>query len=350
MKNSVLLAFVLVFFVSCKGQNQTFAERLGYNKGDRVIILHVDDAGMSYDSNEGTKKAIKDGASTSCSVMMPCPWAPGFINWLKENQDVDAGLHLTLNSEWDNYRWGPVAGKSAVPTLCDDMGYLWPSTGQAIQNGNPEEVKIEIRAQLQKAREMGFEPSHIDAHMGTIFAREDFMNHFVALGMENHIPVMFPCGHNTYFKNFLREQGKFRLMAMGQYQEGMDIPLPMTDEQSAQMGELLWGAGLPVIDDMHNQSYDWPYPEDMEMTDENILEYRKNKYKEVVKNAKPGVTMIIMHCTEPTAAFADITESIHVRKGDFLVMTDPDFQQFLKDEGVILTTFKDLMVRRNQAK
>ena len=350
MLRFTLFALSSLLFQSCYSQGpKTFAERLGYPSDKKIIILHIDDAGMSFDSNEGAYEALTKGVSNSVSVMMPCPWVPDFLGRLKESPGLDVGLHITLNSEWAGYRWGPVAGKSVVPSLVDPDGYFWPSTGAAVQNGNAADVATEVAAQLEKARAMGFNPTHIDAHMGTIFAREDFITEYVKLGMMNHIPVMFPCGHNTYFKNFLREQMKFKMMAMGKYTEGMDLPLPMTDAQSAEMGERLWSAGLPAIDDLHNQSYDWVFPEGMEMTDKNIMEFRREKYKEIVKGCEAGITMIIMHCTKPTDAFHTISEeSYYVRKGDYLVMLDDDFKAFLESEGIILTTWKELLERRSK--
>ncbi|MGB0403039.1 MAG: polysaccharide deacetylase family protein [Salibacteraceae bacterium] len=350
MTRFILFASTVLLFNSCFSQKgETYAERLGYPSGKKIIILHIDDAGMSFDSNEGAYDALTNGVSNSVSVMMPCPWVPDFLGRIKDKPNLDVGMHVTLNSEWDTYRWGPIAGKDAVPSLVDEQGYFWPSTGQSAQNGNPADVATEINAQLAKARAMGLNPTHIDAHMGTIFSREDFITEYVKLGMMNHIPVMFPCGHNTYFKNFLREQMKFKLMAQGKYTEGMELPLPMSDAQGAEMGERLWGAGLPAIDDLHNQSYDWVFPEGMEMTDANIMEFRREKYKEIVNGCKPGITMIIMHCTNPTEAFHSISEeSFYVRKGDYLVMKDPNFKKFLEDEGIIFTTWKELGVRRNK--
>src|SRR5438552_1228344 len=104
---------------------QTYAEKLGFPSGSKVLILHVDDAGMSWDSNEGARLALTEGVASSVSVMMPCPWVPGFVKFLKSNPKVDAGLHLTLTSEWDSYRWGPISGKKNVPGLVDGEGAMW---------------------------------------------------------------------------------------------------------------------------------------------------------------------------------------------------------------------------------
>ncbi|HNT87603.1 MAG TPA: ChbG/HpnK family deacetylase, partial [Candidatus Hydrogenedentes bacterium] len=62
-------------------EKETFAERLGWRPGDRAVIIHVDDAGMSHESNRGAMRAIADGAATSCSVMAPCAWTSEFAHY-----------------------------------------------------------------------------------------------------------------------------------------------------------------------------------------------------------------------------------------------------------------------------
>ena len=94
MKKHFSLLILLLF--THLSQAQTYASRLGFPADAKVVILHVDDAGMSFDSNLGAIRAMEEGVATSVSVMMPCPWVPGFVRYLKENPNADAGLHLTL--------------------------------------------------------------------------------------------------------------------------------------------------------------------------------------------------------------------------------------------------------------
>jgi len=139
-------------------QDSTYAMRLGFPDSARVLILHMDDAGMSFDSDSGIIRVFEQGVARSTSVMMPCPWVPHMARYIVEHH-VDAGLHLTLTSEWKDYRWGPVAGAAAVPGLVDSTGNFWPDVADVVRHASAEEVSREIEAQLQKAERMGFHPT-----------------------------------------------------------------------------------------------------------------------------------------------------------------------------------------------
>jgi hypothetical protein len=305
----------------------TYAEKLGYPKGARVLILHVDDMGMSFDSDEGGIAALTKGVSTSCSVMMPCPWVPAFVHWLKNHPDIDAGLHLTLTSEWKDYRWVPLAGKSNVPGLVDKEGDMWPSVEEVVAHASADEVEKEILAQLERARSMGFEPTHLDTHMGTLFGSPAFTERYVKVGIENKIPIMFPAGNDALI------------------QAQMHLP-DIFLQQLRVTGKTLWDAGLPVLDDLHNTSYDWIIPDDIKNDDKKLQQFKTQKYIEGIKSLKPGVTMMIMHCTATTEVFKHISDSGPGRRGDMLAMLDPAFKKALHDEGIILTTWRELKERR----
>src|SRR4051812_12776477 len=96
-----LVLLLCAVCIHSRAQDTTYAARLGFPATAKVLILHVDDAGMSFSSNRGAERALTEGVSTSVSVMMPCSWVPDFVHWLKAHPGIDAGLHLTLTSEWD---------------------------------------------------------------------------------------------------------------------------------------------------------------------------------------------------------------------------------------------------------
>jgi len=323
------MALLLVLAVSTGSafsqSTLTYAERLGWKKGERVVILHVDDAGMSYESNIGTINAITKGIANSCSVMMPCGWVPMIVKFLKANPTVDAGLHLTLTSEWDNYRWVPVAGKISVPGLTDPEGALWPEVEDVVKHASADEVEKEILAQIDRAETMGFHPTHLDSHMGTLFATPAYMERYIKAGITHHIPVMVPGGHATLIRSQMPE-------------------LKSTFEQINSVGATLWNAGLPVIDDLHNATSAWPLPEDK--SDASLEKFGVEKYKEVFDSLKPGLTMVIMHCTASDHHFDQISGSGNNRKKDMLAMMSPELRKYAKEKGIVFTTWREIMNRR----
>jgi len=114
------------------------------------------------------------------------------------------------------------------------------------------------------------------------------------------------------------------------------------------LGKQLWDAGLPVLDDLHNYSYDWVIPADIASDDKKLDEYKTAKYIEALKTLQPGVTMMIMHCTDPEPDFKYISDSGPTRKGDLLAMLNPSFKKALIDQGIILTTWRELKQRRDK--
>jgi len=149
--------------------NASLAERLGFGADERVAVVHCDDIGMCHAANLGAFEALDAGPATCGSVMVPCPWFLEAALMARARPEVDLGVHLTLTSEWEHYRWGPVAGASAVPSLLDDQGYLPRTTQEVARRGRPEEAEIELRAQIERALAAGIDVTHLDAHMGAAF-------------------------------------------------------------------------------------------------------------------------------------------------------------------------------------
>src|SRR5262245_6136811 len=84
-------------------------KKLGFSNDDRVVIIHTDDIGMSHASYAAFSDLWKVGIISSSAVMVPCPWFPKVASYCRSVSDVDMGVHLTLTSEWDGYRWGPIS-------------------------------------------------------------------------------------------------------------------------------------------------------------------------------------------------------------------------------------------------
>jgi hypothetical protein len=330
-------------------QKSTFAERLGWLPGARIMIVHVDDAGMSHDSDMGVEQSLDAGLATSFSVMMPCPWVPEIVHYIQAHPNVDAGIHVTLTSEWPEYRWSPVAGAAAVPGLVDKEGAFWPSVEEAAQHASADEVEKEIRAQLARARKMGFNPTHLDTHMGTVFASAEFAERYIKVGAENHIPVMFPGGHDFFLAQQYRDEEIASLKAQGKWKDGMVIPENPTIAQVRAYSERVWSMGLPILDDLYNVSYEWSLDPGIPATDENLRAMKTRRYAEVFHELKPGVTMVIVHSTDTSILFPLISDSGPTRRGDLLAMLNPELRKVVEKEGIILTTWRELQERRDRA-
>src|SRR6266436_3321343 len=147
---------------------KSLAEKLGYSRDSKLLIVHADDVGVTHSVNAATIKALDTGLVNSASIMVPCPWFPEIADYAKSHPDIDFGLHLTLTSERVYYRWGPVAPRDRVASLVDENGYFWHDWTAAMRI-EPKEVELELRAQIERAYAMGIRPTHLDSHQYRLY-------------------------------------------------------------------------------------------------------------------------------------------------------------------------------------
>ena len=135
--------------------------------GKADVLIRVDDVGMSHSVNTATADFIKTGIPFSASIMVPTPWFNEAVEILKDKKHVAVGLHLTLTAEFRQYKWGPVAGISKVPSLVTPQGYFPTSVRDfLLSDYRLTDIETEIRAQIQKALNAGLTVSYVDHHMG----------------------------------------------------------------------------------------------------------------------------------------------------------------------------------------
>lgn len=159
MKYSIIIITFLFSSIS-------FAQK--DKSADKIpILIRCDDIGMCHAVNLAAKEVLETGIPVSMSVMVPCPWFAEAAELLKKYPNVSVGIHLTLNAEWKQYRWGPVSGSQTVPTLVDSLGLFFPSRS-ALFGNNPKlsEIETELRAQIEKALRAGLKIDYLDYHMG----------------------------------------------------------------------------------------------------------------------------------------------------------------------------------------
>src|SRR5580658_709885 len=167
----------------------TTAERLGYPSAARLLIVNADDFGMCHDENEATIEGLTSGLFTSSTILVTCPWFEEAAEFARQNADADLGVHLTLNSEWERYKWGPVLGAKTVPSIVEERGYLWPDVPSVYANDRLDEVEAELRAQIEKALAAKIDASHLDCHMGPLHLRGDYHEIYARLARDYRLPI-----------------------------------------------------------------------------------------------------------------------------------------------------------------
>jgi predicted glycoside hydrolase/deacetylase ChbG (UPF0249 family) len=161
----------------------SLAERLGYGPDAKLLIVNCDDLGSSHAANVGVYDALRTGLATSASLMVPCPWAREAAS---RYRGEDVGVHLTLNAEYELYRWGPI---TLSPSLLDGDGGFPRTIEDVWDHADLDEARRELRAQLERAIYWGFDVSHIDSHLGTLQGRPEFFDIFLELAVEFRLPL-----------------------------------------------------------------------------------------------------------------------------------------------------------------
>jgi len=291
---------------------KNWADKLGFPQGKKVLLFHMDDAGMCPEANAAVESYIENGHILSTAVMMPCPNAVSMIEWAKSHPSADIGVHLTLTSEWKTYRWGPVSDPTKVPGLVDPDGKFYHEVPEVVMHASAKEVETEIRAQIDKAIAHGHRPTHIDTYMGTLYGSAEYVKVFLKVAEEYHIPA------NVINLSVPEVAAKFR-------QEGY----PINAEVIENIGEYR----LPKLDNFTSVPEGSTYEEK-----------RANFFKRV-KALNPGLTEIIFHPATLTENLKTITGSWQQRVWESEIFADPVVLQFFKDEGIIITNWKEIMDR-----
>ena len=291
-----------------------WSEKLGFPKGKKVLLLHMDDAGMCAEANTAVEHYIKKDFLRSAAVMMPCVNAASFIQWVKRYPLADIGVHLTLTSEWQNYRWGPVSDPSKIPGLVDPFGKFYHEVPEVVMHATASEVETEIRAQIDKVLELGYKPSHIDTHMGTLYGCEPYVKVFLKVAEEYHIPA------NIIDLSRPEVAVKFK-------QAGY----PINNDVISMVGEY----SLPKLDNFTSVQEGKTYDE------------KRTNFFMLVKSLPAGLTEIIFHPAALSENLKTITGTWQQRVWEGELFADPVVHKFFKDEGIIITNWTEIMKQFN---
>jgi predicted glycoside hydrolase/deacetylase ChbG (UPF0249 family) len=265
----------------------------------RLLVLHADDLGMNHSVNRATFEALEKGWITSASILVLCPWFPEVAHWAKQHPDADLGIHQALNSEWTDFRWGPLSSKDKVASLLDPDGYLRLDTPEVTQNAKTPEVEVELRAQIDHAKFAGVHLTHLDSHMGALFESPDLFRVYEKMGYAYDLPIL-------------------------QASAGSHAPHGATPPSA----EVLVDKVIEIEPGVDAKNWlDW--------------------YKQQLAPLGPGVYQVIVHLAYDDEEMRGATWNhpdwgAAWRQHDLDMVKSAEFRQFLTDQGFVLVHWKDL--------
>jgi predicted glycoside hydrolase/deacetylase ChbG (UPF0249 family) len=275
---------------------------LGFDAQARVVVVHADDVGMCGATVDAFFELAEAGMVSSGSVMVPCPWFSQVAARCRESVGIDLGVHLTLTSEWDGYRWGPVSACDRSSGLIDDEGYfhrsqhLWGRVDRAA-------ARRELAAQVDRALGAGIDVTHLDTHMCSVL-HASLPDDYVAVGRARRVPVLLT-----------REAG---------WVARLSEPAIAAWEDD----------GVAVFDDVRCMPLDG--------SPVGRLELAKRFFDEL----PAGLTYLITHPAEDTPELRSIAADWRQRVADFATFRDPQLARHVRATGVEIVgwrPFRDLL-------
>jgi predicted glycoside hydrolase/deacetylase ChbG (UPF0249 family) len=305
----VCLAQGLAQIVPAKPVQETVVpERFDASPSARLLVIHADDLGMSHSVNRATFEALEKGWITSASILVPCPWFPEVARWAKQHPNADLGIHLALTSEWTDLRWGPVSGVSRVPSLVDARGYFPLDTPEVDQNAKTPDVEYELRTQIDSAKNAGIAISHLDTHMAGMVSSAELFGVYRKLRDEYKLPILLePSGTHGPSNGISPAPGEATVQRV------------ISMEPGVAPNDKAW------------------------------LEW----YEKQLAPLPPGVYQLIVHLAyddeEMRGATWDHPDwGAAWRQRDFDMVKSAEFREFLKEQGFVLVTWKELAKARKR--
>ena len=205
-------------------------ERLGYPADETVIIVSVDELGFCQSANSATYELLRAHHATSTSLMVPAPWARSAA---ADHRGEDVGVNLTIISELDRYRWGPI---TQAPSLLDGDGAFPRTVDDVWEHADLDEVRREWRAQIERAVLWGFDVTHLVTHLDSVERKPEFFDVYLDLAEDFALPVRlsgtgpgrdvgFPIRELTEARGVLTPDSTIEIQHLGQTSEEIALAL-----------------------------------------------------------------------------------------------------------------------------
>ncbi|MEF2966414.1 polysaccharide deacetylase family protein [Paenibacillus sp. M1] len=298
----------------------TLGERLGFAPEARLLIVNADDFGMCHAANEAILSLLQERAVSSATMMMPCGWAKEAALWSAANPEHDIGVHLTFTSEWTGYKWGPVTRAGDVRTLVTQEGYFPADCASFEPRADRDQVRQEIVGQIEMARSMGVDPTHLDNHMGSLYGLVTG-RHFLDVVLEVCVRYGLP----------------FRVP---RYLPEMDNVPAEAAETARHVAEMADRMGVVILDYLLGLPFG-------KQPGETYESYKRDMIA-ALRSLKPGVSEIIIHPAFANEELRSIHHEGEKRQWDFELFRDPEVREVLLQEGIRFIRWKELRELQRQ--
>ncbi len=274
----------------------------------RLLIAHLDDVGMCHGANRAMLELAGKGIVTCGSVMVPCPWFPEIAQAYRFRRDLDLGVHLTLTSEWQGYRWRPLIGSVRSSGLVDDDGYMWRNCVLLRRHLDRRAAEEELRAQIETALSAGIDVTHLDTHMGAA-AIPELVDIYLSLGRDYRLPVLLPRRIASYLDRL-----KLGAVHPEQYREH----LAALEAEGAQfVDHFRMTLGVPSSE-------------------------ADTAYRRLIAELPQGVTFLSLHANAPGDIETIVPDRAHWRTDEYRILADPEFAAFVRAQEVELVGMRAL--------
>lgn len=296
---------------------------------DKYLIINADDFGMCRAHNLATMELFKCGAITSATIMAPCKYAYEAVEFAVKNPQLAIGVHLTVTSEWNSYRWRPISQNSG--SLTDPDGYFFKTCAEFARKASINDVEAELTAQIELLRSMGLSPSHLDNHMGALYGIYNgdfsFLELVIDVAARYGLPFRFPSrlSKNTFSNGTLN----------------ISIPEQAVNAVFGRFSQLTRSKGVLTPD--YLLPGDWNGGQDRSY--ENYREYIFELYKTI----ENGVTETYIHPAIECDEIKSITPCWHRRVWEHRLFSDPKTLEYIHSLGIKLINYRELAVAIEEA-
>ena len=306
MKNLIALSTLLCTVALGIAQTEkNLAQKLGFKKDASLLIIHADDIGVAHSVNRASFDGFSSKIISSGSVMVPCPWFLEVANYAKINPNHDLGLHLTLTSEWENYKWSGISSKDKIGSLLNEQGHFYPLNEGVRLNATYKDVKRELNSQIKYAIKNGVIPTHLDTHMGSVTVTPEIVQAYFEVGHEHRLPILL----SKEFRDILK----------------------VIDTTLFEPSKLVWAEKI------YQKLADSP------------IDYQswKTFYLNAISDVKPGLNVLLVHLGYDTEELKAITSN-HPDYGstwrelDVKILQDKAFKKLIKSKNIHIITWRQV--------